>query len=120
LKPASFAALPKTEKERMKVEAAYARTEEAIDGHPYLERERSLPGAPLALDRFAGRVRIDDRGNAVFPPFDTPLSLSRFRNGGQTAERPAAIARASSHSHLPVLWRRNFRFSVPDAMMGHS
>lgn len=66
----SFPALPKTEKDRMKVEAAYARMEDAVNGHAYLERERTLPGALLALDRFAGRVRIDDRGNALFPHFD--------------------------------------------------
>jgi hypothetical protein len=66
----SFPALPKTEKDRMKVEAAYARMEDAVNGHPYLERERALPAAALlALDRFAGRVRIDGRGNAV-PHFD--------------------------------------------------
>ena len=66
----SFPALPKTEKDRMKVEAAYARMEDAVNGHPYLERERALPGALLALDRFAARLRIDARGNAVFPHFD--------------------------------------------------
>lgn len=44
--------------------------EDAVNGHPYLERERALPGALLALDRFAGRIRIDARGNAVFPHFD--------------------------------------------------
>src|SRR5580704_5642208 len=63
----SFAPLPRTAKSRFKVEAAYARMRDAIDGHPYLERERALPGALLGLDRFAGRIRIDARGNAVFP-----------------------------------------------------
>ena len=66
----SFPPLRKTEKNRMNVEAAYARMRDAIDGHPYLERERALPGALLALERFAGRIRIDARGNAVFPHFD--------------------------------------------------
>jgi hypothetical protein len=65
-----FPVLHKTEKDRMKVEAAYARMKDAVDGHPYLERERALPAALLAHERFAGRVRIDDRGNAVFPHFD--------------------------------------------------
>jgi len=81
----SFPALPKTEKDRMKVEAAYARMEDAINGHPYLERERALPGALLALDRFAGRVRMDDRGNAVFPHFDAEgLSGYEIKNTGFT------------------------------------
>jgi hypothetical protein len=66
----SFPALHKTEKNRLKVEAAYARMQDASSGHPYLERERAIPGPLLALDRFAGRIRIDQRGNAVFPHFD--------------------------------------------------
>jgi hypothetical protein len=66
----SFPALPRAEKDRMKVEAAYARMEDAVNGHPFLERERALPGALLSLDRFAGRVRRDDRNNAIFPHFD--------------------------------------------------
>ena len=90
----SFPTLPKTEKDRMKVEAAYARMRDAINGHPYLERERALPGPLLALDRFAGRVRIDDRGNAVFPHFDQDglsgyelknTSFTGFASGGSKA-----------------------------------
>jgi hypothetical protein len=38
--------------------------------HPYLVNERHIPPALLASERLAGRVRIDDRGNAVFPHFD--------------------------------------------------
>ena len=38
--------------------------------HPYLENERGIPGELLEIERFAGRVRIDARGNAVFPHFD--------------------------------------------------
>lgn len=80
-----FSALPKTEKDRMKVEAAYARMQDSVAGHPYLERERALPRALLALDRFAGRVRIDDRGNAVFPHFDAQgLSGYEIKNTGFT------------------------------------
>ena len=60
----------------MKVEVAYARMRDAMDGHPYLERERALPGALLALDRFAGRVRIDDKGNAIFPHSDRRVSAA--------------------------------------------
>jgi hypothetical protein len=65
-----FPSLPKTEKDRLKVETAYAAMQDTIDRHPYLERERALPGDLLAQERFAGRVRIDDRGNAIFPHFD--------------------------------------------------
>ena len=81
----SFPALPKTEKDRMKVEAAYARTRDTIEGHTYLEKERALPGALLALDRFAGRVRVDERGNAVFPHLDAQgLSGYELKNDGFT------------------------------------
>jgi Toprim-like/Protein of unknown function (DUF3991) len=81
----AFPALHKTEKDRMKVEAAWARMQDASTGHPYLERERAIPGALLALDRFAGRIRIDDKGNAVFPHFDAEgLSGYELKNVGFT------------------------------------
>jgi hypothetical protein len=38
--------------------------------HPYLEIERAIPAAVLASTRFAGRVRINKHGNAVFPHYD--------------------------------------------------
>jgi len=64
-----FPALPVTAKDRFEVDAAFRRMAEAPQ-HPYLENERGLPGELLAADRFAGRVRMDSRGNAVFPHFD--------------------------------------------------
>jgi uncharacterized protein DUF3991/Toprim domain-containing protein len=80
-----FPALHKTEKDRVNVEAVYARMKDASEGHPYLERERALPGALLALNRFAGRVRIDEKGNAVFPHFDAEgLSGYELKNSGFT------------------------------------
>lgn len=81
----AFPALHKTEKNRLKVEAAYARMQDASSGHAYLERERAIPPALLALDRFAGRIRIDQRGNAVFPHFDSEgLSGYELKNKGFT------------------------------------
>ena len=42
-----------------------------VDGaHPYLLIERLIPASVLADLRFAGRIRIDVRGNAVFPHID--------------------------------------------------
>ena len=38
--------------------------------HPYLEDERGVPAMALQHWRFAGRVKIDGRGNAIFPHFD--------------------------------------------------
>src|SRR5450755_5088795 len=65
----AFPALPKTPKDRMRVDTEFARTQE-VRSHPYLENERALPAALLWSGRFAGRVRMDARGNAVFPHFD--------------------------------------------------
>lgn len=98
----SFPALHKTEKDRMKVEAAYAKMRDAVDGHPYLERRRALPPSLIASERFAGRIRIDAHGNAVFPHFDAEglsgyelknVEFTGFASGGTKAlwlsnERP--------------------------------
>jgi hypothetical protein len=65
----AFAPLPKTSKERMRVETEYAKMQDAMR-HPYLEDERALPASLFADERFAGRIRTDARGNAVFPHFD--------------------------------------------------
>ena len=61
--------LTPTAKDRMRVETAYARMQDA-SGHPYLENERAIPAALLQRGRFAGRLRMDARGNAIFPHFD--------------------------------------------------
>ncbi len=53
----------------MRVETSFARAH-AAPRHPYLETVRAIPAELLQLDRFSGRIRIDARGNAVFPHFD--------------------------------------------------
>jgi hypothetical protein len=80
----AFPALPKTAKDRMHVEAEYRRMQDARR-HAYLENERSLPAALLESERFAGRVRSDARGNAVFPHFDADgLCGYEIKNSGFT------------------------------------
>jgi Toprim-like/Protein of unknown function (DUF3991) len=64
-----FPALPKTGKDRIGVENQFARMTDA-GRHPYLENERSLPAELLENSRFAGRIRRDSKGNAIFPHFD--------------------------------------------------
>ena len=59
----------KTSRDRLEVEKQFRRMQDA-PRHPYLEVERGLSPALLGLPRFAGRVRIDGMGNAVFPHFD--------------------------------------------------
>lgn len=65
----SFPKLEPAGPDRMRVESEYRRMALALR-HPYLEHERCLPASLLGAPRFAGRVRIDSRGNAVFPHFD--------------------------------------------------
>jgi hypothetical protein len=64
-----FPKLEPTSKDRMRVESEYRRMAPSLR-HPYLEHERCLPAAVLSSWRFAGRVRMDARGNVVFPHFD--------------------------------------------------
>jgi hypothetical protein len=56
-------------KDRTLVETQYAETQDAFN-HPFLENERAIPAVLLPSERFAGRVRVDARGNAIFPHFD--------------------------------------------------
>jgi hypothetical protein len=53
----------------MRVEAEYMRMTDALR-HPYLEAERAIPAEVLGDKRFAGRIRVDRRGNAIFPHED--------------------------------------------------
>jgi ribosomal protein S28E/S33 len=64
-----FPELEPTSPDRMRVESEYRRMDNA-QRYPYLEQERCLPAVVLSSPRFAGRVRIDRRGNSVFPHFD--------------------------------------------------
>lgn len=64
-----FADLPKTAKNREAVQARYASMSVA-HRQPYLENARAIPSTALQYWRFAGRIKIDRHGNAVFPHFD--------------------------------------------------
>jgi hypothetical protein len=58
----------------------------AISSHSYLEGERAIGKEVLATERFAGRLRTDGRGNAVFPHFDAAGEVSgwELKNAGFT------------------------------------
>lgn len=60
-----FPSLPVTTRDRLEVETAFRRMRDA-SRHPYLGKERGLPGALLATARFAGRVHIDGRAMPFF------------------------------------------------------
>ena len=78
-------------RDRTQVLAKWMQMQPAAE-HPYLIDERKLTPETLADPRFAGHVRIDGRGNAVFPHFDrhglTGYELKNegftgFANGGE-------------------------------------
>jgi hypothetical protein len=64
-----FPKLEPTTKDRIQVENQY-RSMAHSGRYPYLEQERCLPAGVLSSPRFAARMRIDARGNTVFPHFD--------------------------------------------------
>jgi hypothetical protein len=82
--PPQFPELEPTSSDRMRVESQYRRMDNA-QRYPYLEQERCLPAVVLSSPRFAGRVRIDRRGNTVFPHFDAAgLCGYEIKNRGFT------------------------------------
>jgi hypothetical protein len=65
-----FPPLEKTaSKNRDQIEQEFARMQDA-GNHAWLVNTRGIPADVLSLERFAGRVRVDDRNNVVFPHFD--------------------------------------------------
>lgn len=63
-----FPPLPKVMKDLANVEREWARMEIAL-AHPYLVDMRGIPATLLESARFAGRVKIDQHGNAVLPHY---------------------------------------------------
>jgi len=63
-------------KDRQQVFTAYHRMK-TPDHHPYLET-RALGREILTHPRFTGRIRMDGKGNSVFPHFDQDLNLIGF------------------------------------------
>ncbi len=85
-----FPRLEPTSPNRMRVEGAYRRMANA-QRFPYLEHERGVPAAVLLAPRLAGRLRIDSRGNTVFPHFDAAgLCDTRSRTVDLPALPPGA------------------------------
>jgi hypothetical protein len=82
--PVQFPKLAPTSSDRTRVESEYCRMSNALR-HPYLENERRLPPNVFSSPRFTGRVRVDRRGNAVFPHFDVSgLCGYEIKNQGFT------------------------------------
>jgi hypothetical protein len=82
--PMQFPALEPTNSDRMRVECAY-RGMADVSRYPYLEQDRCVPAAVLLSPRFVGRMRMDARGNTVFPHFDAAgLCGYEIKNRGFT------------------------------------
>lgn len=60
-------ALEPASKDIAAVRALYEAMTPISGSHPYLESARKIPAGVLADPRFHDRIRIDDRGNAIFP-----------------------------------------------------
>jgi hypothetical protein len=103
-----FQPLQKTGKDRLRVETEYRRMQDA-PAHPYLVQERRLSPALLGSERFAGRIRMDGNGNAVFPHFDAEglcgyeLKNSRFTGFANGGEKGLWFSRAFSHDRRLIL-----------------
>jgi hypothetical protein len=72
-----FQALPKTRRNLSAVRQRYAAMDLALR-HAYLEEERGIPAEVLQHPRFAGRIRIDGYGAAVFPHYDADGKLCGY------------------------------------------
>jgi hypothetical protein len=88
-----YQSLPCVAKDRLRVYREFARMQDA-PRHPYLEGARGIPADVLASERFLGKIKIDGRGNAVFPHFDTEglsgyesknANFTGFASGGTKA-----------------------------------
>jgi len=88
-RPAASAFVKKLDAVKVDLDAVqreYNVAEDVEGHHPYLCDQRAIPAALLASDRFAGRVRIDRRGNALFPHWNADKRLCGFeiKNDGFT------------------------------------
>ena len=105
---AQLPCLQPTGKDRLRVAEAYRRMAVASQ-HAYLEQERGIPAAVLSSPRFANRVRLDGRGNAVFPHFDRQgLCGYEIKNRGFTgfaagAEKGLWFSRTRAEDRCLVL-----------------
>jgi hypothetical protein len=111
-----FPQLPPASPDRMRIEREYRRMAEA-QRYTYLKGDRCVPAAVLSSPRFRGRMRIDARGNTVFPHFDTGgLCGYEIKNRGFTGF--AAGGKKGlwfSHSR-PDDWRLVLTESAIDAL----
>lgn len=92
-------------KDRARVVLEFERMHPATR-HPYLEQERGIPAAVLGSPRFAGKVRMDARRNAVFPHYDQDglagyeiknRNFTGFPKGGEKGLWFSAVRKGDRH-----------------------
>lgn len=84
----AFPTLAPAERDAVRVRAR-VEAMTATDAHPYLLDVRQIPADVLAHPRFAGRIRIDGNGNAVFPHWNlSGISGYEVKNSGFTGFAP--------------------------------
>jgi hypothetical protein len=111
-----FPQLPPASPDRMRIEREYRRMAEA-QRYPYLERDRCLPSAVLSSPRFANRMRIDARGNTVFPHFDAAgLCGYEIKNRGFTGFAAGGQKGLWFSQTRPDDWRLVLTESAIDAL----
>jgi len=104
----SFPKLAPASPDRVQVETEYRRMVKVLR-HPYLEQVRGVPATLLGCPRFAGRVRIDSRGNAVFPHFDGAglcgyeIKNQRFTGFAAGGKKGLWLSRSRPHDRRLVL-----------------
>ncbi len=92
-------------KDRLQVIQNFARMHPVFQ-HPYLEQERRIPTAVLGSPRFAGKIFVDERHNAIFPHHDRDglcgyeiknRNFTGFAKGGEKGLWFSAVRKGDSH-----------------------
>ncbi|MEZ6061104.1 MAG: DUF3991 and TOPRIM domain-containing protein [Planctomycetaceae bacterium] len=98
--PASPMELQPSEHDAARVLTTWLEARPIAGSHPYLETERGIPRSLLADPIFADRIRIDRRGNALFPHHNADgLCGFELKNRNFTGFSPGGIK--ALHSSVP-------------------
>ncbi|WP_050769464.1 DUF3991 and TOPRIM domain-containing protein [Blastopirellula marina] len=92
VKPPSFPELTPVEHDVTRVLDVWIKAQSISGSHVYLEQMRKIPPAVLSDPIFADRIRIDDRGNALFPHFGGDgLCGFEIKNNNFTGFSPGGV-----------------------------
>jgi hypothetical protein len=98
----------------------YRKTRAKSD-HPYLLNQRKIPLTTLSHPKFAGRIRIDSRSNAIFPHFDSGQVCGyEIKNSHFTSFAPHGQRRLWCSVYHPSNQRIIITESAIDALSFHA